>query len=72
MKVIKQDIKDAIKGNNFIKGQLCSKLNKHMTTIERYIDDDDKALTIDPALSIISEGLSIEKSDILEEKETAA
>lgn len=57
---------EMITGNHRILGRLCSQFDRHMKTIENWIDSKDIRLTTPNAVKIIKEETGLNESEILD------
>jgi hypothetical protein len=65
MSGIKQEVIERLKGSQKAKNRLAYEFNKHVATINRWIDTNDVMLTTKQALKAISEELELKEKEIL-------
>lgn len=64
---IKQEVIDQVKGSTKAKTRLAYEFNKHQSTIDRWLEENNIALTTPMAVKAISEETGTPESEILTE-----
>lgn len=69
MQILSDTAIKAITGNNQVMGKLMVAFDKHFKTIERWVKQNNVALTTPTAIEIIKEGTGLSEQEILTDKE---
>lgn len=69
---ISDKTKDTLTGNNKAKGALCMAFDKHMKTIEDWIDNKNIMLTTPTAVECIKANTDLDENEILETEKVSA